>query len=111
MSYPTYDLTIKQIMKRSFENASSKGFVGTPTETHIALMHSELSEAFEEHRAGNDIYYVKDGKPEGLGVELADVVIRVCVYCQEHGIDLPKYIEEKMEYNKTRPFKHGGKKY
>jgi len=26
-----------------------------------------------------------------------------------YGIDLEAAIAEKMEYNKTRPFKHGGK--
>lgn len=111
MSYPSYELTFSEVMHDGFENSKAHGFAGTSTETHIAMMHSELSEAFEEHRAGNDTFYIKDGKPEGLLTELADAVIRVCVYCQEHGLDLPGAIRTKMAYNRTRPFKHGGKKY
>lgn len=161
----------------------------------IALMHSELSEALEEFRAGNRVrpgqptpmkYYSGRGyvatdvtecckKPEGIAVELADCIIRildwagrkevdvdyyiktmkenryhesvidddfgdfisVChsvlsnAYVQEdeirrnmclcleivyimdwakhEGVDMDAIIREKMEYNKTRPYRHGGK--
>ena len=35
----------------------------------------------------------------------------ILVYCVQHEIDIFWFIEQKMKYNKTRPFKHGGKKY
>ncbi len=41
--------------------------------------------------------------------ELADIVIRVFDMCGHYGIDLESAIREKMEYNKKRPYKHGGK--
>ncbi len=74
-------------------------------------MHSELSEAFEEHRAGHavDEIYEKDGKPEGIPVELADTVIRIADFCGLHGIDLQQAIDIKLEYNKTRTYRHGNK--
>lgn len=78
-------------------------------------MHSELSEGLEEYRNDKpNTYYVYDGtgnnKPEGLAAELADCCIRIFQFCAAAGIDIEHAIVEKMAYNKTRPFKHGGKK-
>lgn len=82
-----------------------------------ALIHSEVSEALEEWRAGvppSEIYFSKDkqgnDKPEGIGIELADVLIRVLDYCAKEGIDIDYMLKVKHEYNKTRPYRHGGKK-
>lgn len=106
--------------------------------TSIALIHAELSEALEEERAGRphvwyecelkphgkasrmcDNCWIGHGKPdrcpnrikkpEGLAVELADAVIRIADVCGAYGIDLEAAIVEKMEYNKSRPYKHGKK--
>lgn len=49
-------------------------------------------------------------KPEGVAVELADCMIRILDYCGRAGIDIEEVIQIKHEYNKTRPYKHGGKK-
>lgn len=77
----------------------------------FALIHSEVSEAMECHRIGQILTTIaKTGKPEGLGSELADVIIRVIDMATYLGIDLEKEIYRKHKYNKTRPYKHG-KKY
>ena len=71
----------------------------------IALVHSEASEALEEYRDGHspdEVYYTPGGKPNGIGIELADVVIRIMDYCGHAGIDLQSMIEIKHEYNKAR---------
>jgi NTP pyrophosphatase (non-canonical NTP hydrolase) len=106
--------TINDYCSDAFNNAVLKGWhekertIGD----QIALMHSELSEALEEHRNGhqpNEIYFADGGKPEGIPVELADCIIRIFDFCGKYDIDLEHAIEIKMEYNKTRPFRHGGK--
>ena len=79
-----------------------------------ALFHSEISEAFEEFRAGHtctEIYENEDkpGKLEGVPVELADLVIRVFDYCEWAGIDLQSVIARKHAFNLTRSYRHGGK--
>ena len=78
-----------------------------------ALIHSEVSEALEEYRNGRDlteVYTGNSGKPEGIPIELADAIIRVLDYCGYAGIDIDAAITQKHEYNKCRPYRHGGKK-
>lgn len=167
----------------------------------VALMHSELSEALEEYRAGRPmVWYAceedesgtmcgdacslynlgaeceyRSKKPEGIAVELADCIIRILDWAGHEGVEMDRifgavknhcptwevapvqkfgdfisglhnllsmaytdeedmrgiyfcmvidYIQEalkqsgvdlytvmraKMEYNRTRPYRHGGK--
>ncbi|NLL18810.1 MAG: hypothetical protein GX262_07265 [Clostridia bacterium] len=79
----------------------------------LSLCHSELSEALEEHRNGHlptEVYFSNEEKPEGIPVELADCIIRVLDYCGHEGIDIAQAVITKHEFNKTRPYRHGGKK-
>jgi len=48
-------------------------------------------------------------KPCGIPSELADVIIRALHFSGKHSIDIGGAIGEKMNYNETRPYKHGGK--
>lgn len=80
----------------------------------IALMHSEASEALEEYRADRmDLWHSPSEigpKPEGFGIELADLVIRAMDTAEALGIDLEEMIRLKHEFNLKRPYRHGGKK-
>jgi NTP pyrophosphatase (non-canonical NTP hydrolase) len=86
---------------------------------YIALFHSELSEALEYYRAGGDeVINITGGfianeaateKPTGIPIELADVIIRILDFCEKYHIDMQAAIDLKMEYNKTRSHRHGGK--
>ena len=49
-------------------------------------------------------------KPEGVGSELADVLIRLLDTAARHGIDLAAEYRRKMAYNRTRGYRHGGKR-
>ena len=93
-------------------NAHIHGWWDKPREfpENAALFHSEISEALEEYRNNRGMFYFcENGKPEGVAVELADCVIRILDWCAEEGIDIDRIIREKMRYNKTRPYRHGGK--
>lgn len=68
--------------------------------THMALVHSEVSEATEA---------IRHRDRANFDEELADVVIRVASIAHGLGTDLDAAIRAKMEINKTRGRHHGGK--
>ena len=138
---------METLVKKCHENSKAKGFwdeglrVVVPIDEgkmqeiktnpwnfaeKIALMHSELSEMLEAHRAGNppcekQIKNPITGEMQPLGIleggkvrtltsieeECADVLIRLCDLCGKLGIDLGRVTLAKMEYNAQRPHKHG----
>lgn len=142
---------LHELVSRSFDQAVRSGWQD-PAPTfgeHIALIHSELSEALESFRNKEPLLWYKKEvettpgkfaavkfantsadfevtesgelmlgrgravtitmKPEGVASELADVLIRIGHLAGALGADLELAVEEKMQYNATRPRRHGGK--
>lgn len=83
----------------------------------LALLHSEVSEwleAFRDWGLADATKPVEEGtgklsKPEGVGSEAADVLIRLLDECDRQGIDLAYEYRRKIAFNRTRGYRHGGR--
>ena len=111
-------MRIKDIQKEIHKVAKSKGWYKGKKRSIgelIALCHSELSEALEEYREDDSnlqdvLVMVDTNKPVGFAVELADVIIRILDMAEHLGINMEEAIRVKVDYNKTRKERHGGKR-
>lgn len=74
----------------------------------LTLIHCELSEAYEEYRHDKPLHYTHEGKPEGTAIELVDALIRILDTLASLGVDIDELMTLKNEFNKTRPYRHGG---
>lgn len=76
-----------------------------------AHLHEEVSEAFREWRLFKDfeIRYDADGKPTGIPIEFADVLIGLFYNAELHGFDLLAAVELKHRYNLTRDYQALGR--
>jgi NTP pyrophosphatase (non-canonical NTP hydrolase) len=118
-------MNLNDLRDEAFENAKKHGFHDDTDSsdikeilTSIALMHSELGEATEAvrknrrtlcdpiHAMNTDEGFEKCVK-DTLEDELADTVIRILDFCGWQGIDIDSHVKAKMEYNKSRPYRHG----
>lgn len=105
-------MTLAELVARSYQQAVDNGWTvkDVTIPEQIALLHSEISEAMESWRNGEVMSWTdKDGKPQGIGSEFADELIRIGHYSKLNGIDIEYEVKRKLEYNATRGYRHGGK--
>jgi len=98
-------MTISELQESALSTAISTGRFDAfeQFESHLAHLHCEVAEVGQAYRARRlDGWKAQDGKPEGVAVELADVVILAASIAGFYGLDLSAAISEKMEYNKGR---------
>jgi hypothetical protein len=90
-------------------NAKAHGFWEVPNNfgEKVSLAHSELSEALEAFREDSCKRDPKLPEHTAVAVELADAVIRIFDLAEGFGYDIASALSAKMEYNITRPHKHG----
>lgn len=105
-------MKINDIVKEVHQISKDKGWHDRPRELPEILMLavSELAEALEEYRNNMPESYEKDGKPEGAAIEMADCIIRIMDAFGKYGWDLEAAMRKKIEFNRTRPYRHGNKK-
>lgn len=102
---PRYDPITYEVLRQEPLAVDRNGVLAK-----LALIHSEVSEAVEHVRDDKyTIHYAEGNKPDGMVVELADVLIRIFHLCGELGLPLEAAVLEKMAYNASRPSKHGRK--
>ena len=128
-AYKSTHVSLNTLAKMIHNNAVEHGWWDEPRSFGdiVALCHSEISEALEEHRDGRPMAYVMraqngkpyhetdienwkiNEKPEGVAVEMIDCFIRILDWLAWAEVDIDELLMLKHEYNKTRPYKHGGK--
>ena len=130
-------LTLAAMQREVFEVNHANGWFDDDRDfaADVALLHTEVSEMFEAYRDhqledpteiptcdcpvttsgvrgmhhSTECAIFRPVKPEGVGSEAADVLIRLLDTCERRGINLEAEYKRKLAFNKTRGYKHGGK--
>ena len=93
-------MEIKEITEKILKQAKEKGWGTKPEEIivaeKIALIHSEISEAFEAYRKKN-----LDGK-DGFKEELGDALTRILHLASIFNIDIEQEVLKKLDFNESR---------
>jgi hypothetical protein len=102
---------VDKLVYLSHQNAVLHGFYDTTEDNHVGiklmLVVTELSEMFEAFRRDKNISPDEHCPPfTNEEVEIADAIIRLYDYSGWRNLRLGPALIAKMEYNKSRPYKH-----
>ena len=103
-------MTIDALQRAVHQTAAEHGWwdQARPIGEVLMLVVTELAEAMEAYRSGD----TGSGKIPGFSKveeELADAIIRILDFAGGHDLNIADALTAKMEYNETRPYRHGGK--
>jgi hypothetical protein len=119
----TLQFALARLEDIAYETSELNGWHDKPRPISevLILIVTEVAELYEEVRNGvvpedgmrmlpanQDIGETMD-KPEGIVIELADIVIRCFDAAGEWHLDLGGALIDKLIYNTTRSYRHGGK--
>lgn len=92
-------MIIKEFLTEAHKTAIEKGWWKKNPDGQLefreldeqfCLFHSEVSEALEVYRDPSrkpaEVWFSEGGKPEGFGVEIVDLLIRLADSCQAYGV-------------------------
>jgi NTP pyrophosphatase (non-canonical NTP hydrolase) len=99
-------MTLADIQREAHETAVEKGWYERerPPLELLMLITTEVAECAEEWRK-------PDVQLEAVAEELADVVIRCADAAAYWQVDLAQAVRGKMSRNRSRPTRHGGKRF
>lgn len=102
---------INELANRCHSDAVRKGFweVERNKGELLMLMVSEISECLEGLRGDN-----KSDKLEGFSAEeeeISDLILRALDFAAAFDLRIGEALVAKLAFNKSRPHKHGGKKF
>ena len=93
-------ITLQQLSALILQQAKEKGFGTKPEEINvaekIALIQTEISEAFEAYR------HKKIHGKDGFAEEMGDAIQRILHLCGVLNVNVEEAILEKLDYNKAR---------
>jgi hypothetical protein len=102
------------LQRRLYDECITAGWDATDSNTfaeECAHLHEEVSEAFRAWRLYRDgeIHFDEFGRPEGVPIELADVLIGLFYNAERMGFDLLEAVEVKHRFNLTRDYMAEGR--
>ena len=80
----------------------------------LMLVVTEVADLYTRYKDGTggipEIWWDDNGKPQGCPIEAADVIIRMLDLAEGFGIDIIQALALKVDYNQTRPYRHGNRR-